>query len=183
MRRLRPHLTYANIMVTLLAVGALTGGVAYAANTVFSTDIVNGEVKSLDIGNNQVYSADVRDDTLANGGLTGADIKNKSGVDTCEISLRIGDLCFRAENQNRTWDQALAHCGNLDMRLPTVGEATELALTHDLPNVSGTEVFWTDEVVTHDNLLFAFGVDDAGSYGFAELDQQSETACVTTPTN
>ncbi len=37
----------------------LTGGVAYAANTVFSTDIVN----------NQVYSADVRNDALGNGGL------------------------------------------------------------------------------------------------------------------
>ena len=37
----------------------LTGGVAYAANTVFSTDIVN----------NEVYGSDVRDDTLAYGGL------------------------------------------------------------------------------------------------------------------
>ena len=40
------HLTYANVMVTLLAIGALTGGVAYAANTVFSSDVVNGEVKT-----------------------------------------------------------------------------------------------------------------------------------------
>ncbi len=52
----------------------LTGGVAYAANTVFSSDIVNGEVRSVDIGNNQVQSVDVRDDSLANGGLTGADL-------------------------------------------------------------------------------------------------------------
>ena len=52
----------------------LTGGVAYAANTVFSEDIVNGEVKSVDIANNQVRSADVRDDTLAGGGLTAADL-------------------------------------------------------------------------------------------------------------
>ena len=62
----------------------LTGSVAYAANTVFSTDIVDGEVKSADIdtaavrstdiGNSQVTSADVRDDTVAGGGLTSADI-------------------------------------------------------------------------------------------------------------
>ena len=52
----------------------LSGGVAYAANTVFSSDIVNGEVKSVDIANNQVRSADVRDDTLAGGGLTAADL-------------------------------------------------------------------------------------------------------------
>ena len=61
MRRLRPHLTYANIMVTLLAIGALTGGVAYAANTIDSADIINGQVKSPDIGSNQVQSVDVRD--------------------------------------------------------------------------------------------------------------------------
>jgi hypothetical protein len=52
----------------------LTGGVAYAADTVFSTDIVDGEVKSADIGNNQVRSADVRDDTLSAGGLSAVDL-------------------------------------------------------------------------------------------------------------
>ena len=92
----------------------LTGGVAYAANTVFSSDIVN----------DQVFSADVRNDTLAGGGLaahdlrsgsvataeindgavrpadvqneslTGADIKDRSGVDTCpDDSERLGELC------------------------------------------------------------------------------------------
>ena len=47
----------------------LAGSTAYAANTVFSTDIVNGEVKSVDVGTGQIRSADVRD-----GGLTGADV-------------------------------------------------------------------------------------------------------------
>ena len=53
----------------------LTGGVAYAANTVLSTDIVN----------DQVYSADVRNDTLAGGGLTGADLRSNS-VGNTEIA-------------------------------------------------------------------------------------------------
>ena len=57
---LRAHLTYANVISTLSLVLVLGGGVAYAANTVFSEDIVDGEVKSVDIGNNQVRSADVR---------------------------------------------------------------------------------------------------------------------------
>jgi hypothetical protein len=67
----------------------LTGGVAYAANTIGSSDIIdesilsqdvkNGEVKTADIGTNQVRSADVRNDSLAGGGLTGADI-NESGL-------------------------------------------------------------------------------------------------------
>ena len=46
MRRIRSHLTYANVMVTLLAFVVLAGGTAFAANTVFSTDIVDGEVKA-----------------------------------------------------------------------------------------------------------------------------------------
>jgi len=77
----------------------LTGGVAYAANTVFSSDIVDGEVKAPDIaqgavatseiGTDQVQSVDVRNDTLPNGGLGGADIANDSlkGPDIAESTL------------------------------------------------------------------------------------------------
>ena len=49
MRRLRFHLTYANVMVTLLAIGTLTGGVAYAANTIGSSDIINESIQSVDL--------------------------------------------------------------------------------------------------------------------------------------
>jgi hypothetical protein len=62
--RLRFHLTYANVMSTLGVFLILGGGVAYAANTVFSSDIVD----------NQVYSADVRNDTLGGGGLAASDL-------------------------------------------------------------------------------------------------------------
>ena len=34
----------------------IAGGTAYAANTVFSADIVNGEVKTADIGTDEVRS-------------------------------------------------------------------------------------------------------------------------------
>jgi hypothetical protein len=67
--RFRSHLTYANVAATLALVIAVVGGTAYAANTVFSTDIVNGEVKSVDIGTGQVQSVDVK-----NEGLSGSDI-------------------------------------------------------------------------------------------------------------
>src|SRR3954452_13135621 len=51
---IRSHLTYANVMVTLLAFVILGGG-AYAAfqlpkNSVRSPNIVNGQVKKKDIG-------------------------------------------------------------------------------------------------------------------------------------
>jgi hypothetical protein len=63
---------------------------------VFSSDIVDGEVKSADIGNNEVRSADVRDDTRPNGGLTGADIApdaiTASEID--DLSIGPDDLGF-----------------------------------------------------------------------------------------
>ena len=49
MPALRRRLTYANLVSTVALVAALGTGTAYAANTVFSTDIVNGEVKAVDI--------------------------------------------------------------------------------------------------------------------------------------
>jgi hypothetical protein len=60
----------------------LSGGVAYAANTVFSTDIVN----------DQVYSADVRNDTLAGGGLAAADLRAGSVGSSEANGLGGGDI-------------------------------------------------------------------------------------------
>ena len=52
--RLRPRLTFANVCSFLALLIALGTGSAYAANTVFSTDIVDGEVKTADLDNNAV---------------------------------------------------------------------------------------------------------------------------------
>jgi hypothetical protein len=71
MRAVARRLTYANVVATLALIIAVGGGAAYAANTVFSADIVDGEVKTADIatgavrsaeiGNHQVRSPDVRE--------------------------------------------------------------------------------------------------------------------------
>src|SRR6185503_6820516 len=66
---LRSHLTYANVMATLAVFLVLSGGTAVAlsgSNTVFSDDITD----------NEVYSVDVRNDSLAGGGLVSADVRN-----------------------------------------------------------------------------------------------------------
>lgn len=67
----------------------LTGGIAYAANTIGSSDIINESILSQDIKNGQVASSDVRNDNLANGGLQGVDVLNNSltGDDINESSL------------------------------------------------------------------------------------------------
>ena len=70
------------VAIFLFAIGgtatALTG-----SNTVFSDDIVNGEVKSPDLANNQVRSVDVANDNTAFA-LTGDDIADNA-IDSSEI--------------------------------------------------------------------------------------------------
>ncbi len=104
MRGIRSRLTYANVVSTVALFLVLTGGVAYAADTIFSSDIVDGEVKAEDIataavrtqelGTNQIRSADVRDDSLAGGGLTGADIalNTLTSDDIAESTVHTNDI-------------------------------------------------------------------------------------------
>ena len=77
MKRIFGRGRYANVTSTLALVAVL-GGTAYAANTVRSSDIVNGQVKSPDIGSKQVKSSDLGDNSVTtakvrNGSLQRAD--------------------------------------------------------------------------------------------------------------
>ena len=73
MSRIRPHLSYSNVMVTLLAFVVLGGG-AYAAfhlpkNSVRSKNIVNRQVKSKDLSPAKFKDAGLNDFPGACGGL------------------------------------------------------------------------------------------------------------------
>ena len=152
--KFRPRSAY-DVMAALALFLVIAGGSAYAANTVFSTDIVDGQVKAQDIGAAAVTSKLAR--RLRRRGqshrqLVGrhgrpapsvrarslptrckaADIQDQSGVDTCVLTNRVGQLCVRVENQVRLFHEALGHCGNLDLRLPSLSEAIELVTTHDI---------------------------------------------------
>ena len=64
------------VLALLIALGT---GSAYAANTVFSADIVDGEVKTADLANNAVRSAKIRNEQVLNQDL-GVD-----AVDTLKV--------------------------------------------------------------------------------------------------
>jgi hypothetical protein len=88
-RRLRPRLTYANIVSTLCLFIVL-GGTAYAAATIGSAQVIDESLQSVDLKNNAaVRSADVVNDNVANGGLAGLDIRANTvtGADVDESSL------------------------------------------------------------------------------------------------
>jgi hypothetical protein len=119
---MRKRLTYANVVSSIALFLVLSGGAAYAlggSNTVFTDDIVNGEVKVADIGqaavatdeiaNNQVKAADIGDGEvksaeIANGQVQNADIgadqvrssnvlnDNLTGADVAANSLKGADV-------------------------------------------------------------------------------------------
>jgi hypothetical protein len=64
MRRIFRGTRYANVTSTLALVVALGGTGAYAANTIGSKDIRNGQVKGSDLGRNAVTSGKIRDHSL-----------------------------------------------------------------------------------------------------------------------
>lgn len=77
--RLRRHLSFANVTSLLALFVALSAG-AYAANTIRSSDIVDGEVKRPDIANNAVSSPKIVD-----GEVKRSDIGNNA-VDSPKIA-------------------------------------------------------------------------------------------------
>jgi hypothetical protein len=83
--KIRRHLSFANV-VSVIALFVALGGVAYAVDTVGSADVINNSLRSADLKDDAaVQSADVRDDTLSNGGLAAADLKPDS-VGTSEAA-------------------------------------------------------------------------------------------------
>lgn len=83
MTRIRPKLTFANVCSIIALVVALTTGGAYAADSILSADIVDGEVKTQDLNAQAVTGAKLDNNSIdaskvAAGSLTTSDL---AGVD------------------------------------------------------------------------------------------------------
>ncbi len=97
--RARRALTFANVAAGLALVVALGTGTAYAANTVFSTDIVDGQVKTPDLANNAVKTAKIGDDAVTSAKVLDGSIANSDvatgAIDSASVadeSLTSADL-------------------------------------------------------------------------------------------
>jgi hypothetical protein len=121
--RLKPRSIY-DVFAVIGCIAALTTGTAYAANTVFSTDIVDGEVKNADIAGNSITSnriypgsvtntdigADAVDGSkVLNGELTGADVSNSSltGDDVANSTLTGIDVSNGSLTSSDVLDESL----------------------------------------------------------------------------
>ena len=101
---LRTRLTFANVCSFLALMIAIGTGSAYAANTVFSTDIVDGEVKTADLGNNSVRST-----KIGNGQVLNQDIGD-GAVDSAQVldeSVTSNDLATNSVNATEVADGAI----------------------------------------------------------------------------
>lgn len=84
MSRIRPHLTYSNVMSTIAVFGVLAGGSAWAATKIGPNQIKAGAVTAKKLHKNAVTTNKVR-----NNAITGAKVKDESltGDDVDEATL------------------------------------------------------------------------------------------------
>src|SRR5436189_4556502 len=94
LKRLRSRLTYANVASSLALLLALSTGTAYAANTVFSEDIVNGEVKTPDLAKLGVTAG-----KLARGAVTTGKLAN--------LAVTGGKLAMNSVGTGRVIDESM----------------------------------------------------------------------------
>jgi hypothetical protein len=191
MRRIRRHLTFANVASAIALFIAISGGTAVAlsgTNTVFTDDVAD-DTQPASGGNpaGGLVAADLRPNSVgtseaANNSLTGADIKDRSGVDTCQTPLtaKFGPICAGSDGGTRNWDAARSYCAGFGLRLPTVGEAVTLAVKYDVPGVSATQFFWTDEELFV-NTFEADTVKEDGTLNSDSEGATNQTVCVTDP--
>jgi hypothetical protein len=97
LRKLSARLSYANVMATLAFILALGGTSAYAADTVLSSDIKDGEVHAEDLANSAVIAGKLNNSAVnsgkvQDGTLTGTDVKDDAlkGADIDETTLSGG---------------------------------------------------------------------------------------------
>ena len=186
---LRSHLTYANVMSTLAVFLILGGGTALGAYVVSSNSQIGpGTVSghTPPTGNHaNVIAGSINGGDVANNSLKGADIADRSGVDTCPSgTTKFGPICAGSDGAERSFDDAVNYCADLGLGLPSYSEAVALGRNYDVPGVGFTELFWTDEEFFYNNgLWFAELVNENGTgHPPPQNEQQSYlTVCVTDP--
>jgi hypothetical protein len=102
--KLLSALTFANVCSFLALTIALGTGTAYAANTVFSTDIVDGEVKTADLDNGSVTTQKIKA-----AGVTAPDLAADT-VDSSKVlveSLTSADLATNSVGATEIADDAI----------------------------------------------------------------------------
>ena len=135
MHALRCRLSYANVVATLALVIAVAGGTAYATNTVFSSDIVNGEVKSVDIGTGQVRKADIGAGQVDSAKVADDSVGSEEILDGAVAANEVAESAINSFHLG-TNSVGSAEVANGFLRGVDVGEAQFVDFTAALPAVN-----------------------------------------------
>jgi hypothetical protein len=183
-RRIRNHLTYANVTATVALFVAVGGGSALAAIVISS----NSQVARGTISGHKPPSG--KHPNLIAGSINGDDIADHSGVETCNppLTKRYGRLCVGSDGAARDWPNSLAVCAAFGLRLPTLGEAVTLARRFDVPGVPNDpdfsdHYFWTDgrDLNPDTHIYQALAINDDGGDAYFNDATPNSTVCVTDP--
>jgi hypothetical protein len=177
MRRIREHLTFANV-VSFIALFVALGGTALASVIITS----NSQVAQDTISGHQPPSG--KHANIIAGSINGTDIADRSGVDSCQTPLvaKFGPICAGSDAGNRSWQAALSYCAGFGLRLPSVAEAVALAKKFDVPGVTpGGELFWTDAFFVFSTQQQTIGVTESGNINLTPTTGPWKTVCVTDP--
>jgi hypothetical protein len=132
--KLRPRSVY-DVLAAIGCFAALTTGVAYAAETIGSDDVINESLLSEDIKNGTVAAGDIREGTIGSGriadnSLGSVDIRNDTlaGEDINESTLDLG-AAFNASAANGgcTADSAVHNCATTTVTLGRPGRLLAVA--------------------------------------------------------
>ena len=110
MRKLRGHLTYANVMSTIAVFGVLAGGGAWAASRIDTSEIKTGAVTAKKLHKNAVTTKKIKDDAVTGpkvdesslGSVPSAD--TAASADTAEIGM--SPVAYALVRQDGTVDAA-----------------------------------------------------------------------------
>jgi hypothetical protein len=126
LRRLRPRLTYANIISTIALCIAAGTGTAYAAATIGSSNIIDGSIQSRDIHDGAVQTRDLGTSSVTNAKLGPSAVGSGKIADgtigTVDLSSDVADA-IDAPGRARAWARVrFTYDADADLYSPALDE-------------------------------------------------------------
>ena len=155
--RSRSPLTFANVTSLLALVIALGTGTAYAADTVGSSDIIDGAVMNVDLGADAVDASKILDGSIgtadiADGSVTGSDVAPDSltGSDIADHAVGVRDLKGSDHHENISVGAVAAgRCVTTTKPAAGAKAGDAAVLTTDGPIPSGMVIFAQRATINH----------------------------------
>lgn len=153
---LKSTLIGSTMLVVLLTAGAAQS--LSGSNTVYTDDIVNGQVYGGDLANSAVTGSKIYNNTV-----TGTDVNEATLVPTCRSGLtKVGDVCFGSQRAAAGFGAAIADCIDERLRLPTISEGRLIA-----SSLNSDTFIWVDSAFKNGD-AFGAAIAKSDSYGLAD---------------